>query len=228
MRILWFLILIFIQAAYTQDNSIEFENWFDFNGSYTMTQNWKVYGDAGYRIAFISEKFHRFYLRPAARFQIDNLFLFHGGMGVFSGIINKSALWELRPFQGFEIRWPVIFSVPLNHYLRFEERFFSGNLLNTFIFRSRYRLSTTIDFNKMNHVQYYYFPIQFEWFVSYGKDIDFKLNEFRGVIGLGHVFDKHFRLEFNTVFQNISTSTDFFSVNNIIFRLRLFKAFNID
>jgi len=226
MKLLLYLLVAFSLITYAQDTDLEFQNWFDFNGSFALNESWKAYGDAGYRIIFISEKVHRFYIRPSASLQINKILILHGGIGLFSTFQNQSTLWEFRPFQGILIKWPVIFSIPLNHYFRFEERFFSGNSINTFIFRSRYRLSTAIQFQKSVDGKYLYIPIQLEWFTSYGKDIDFQLNEFRGVIGLGYVIDNSWKVELNTIFQNLSASTDLFSFNDIIFRFRVYKEFS--
>lgn len=226
MKLVCYFLVAFSLITYAQNTDVEIQNWFDFNGSFTLNENWKAYGDAGYRIIFISKKVHRLYIRPSASFQISKILILHGGLGLASSFNVQSTLWEFRPFQGIEIKWPIIFSIPLNHYFRFEERFFSGNSVNTFIFRSRYRLSTAIQFNKTNQGKYFYLPLQLEWFVSYGEDIDFQLNEFRGVIGLGYVIDNSWKVELNTIFQNLSTSTDLFTIDDIIFRFRVFKEFN--
>jgi hypothetical protein len=228
MRFFCFLLLIITLTAYGQNTDIKFQNWFDFNGSLTLSRNWKAYGDAGYRIIFISKKVHRLYIRPSASFKINNIVILHGGLGLFSTFDIQNTLWEFRPFQGVEIKWPIIFSIPINNYFRFEERFFSGNSVNTFILRIRYQLSTSIQFKKTADGKYLYIPIQLEWFTNYGKEIDFQLNEFRGVTGLGYVIDNSWKVELNTIFQNLSASADLFSLNDIIFRLRLYKEFNID
>jgi hypothetical protein len=228
MKKLFLIILIYSSLVYPQGSKTDtkIHSWFDFNGSYKFTEQWKAYGDAGYRIVFIDKKFHRFYIRPSGSFKLNSIFILHGGIGLFTTFDNKNTLWEFRPFQGVEIRWPIIFSIPLNHYFRFEERFFSGNTINTFLFRGRYRLATTIDFNQTKRENYFYAPIQLEWFVSYGSDIDFQLNEFRAVIGFGYVIDKSWKVEFNTIFQNLSASSDLFSFNDIVLRFRVFKEFN--
>ena len=228
MKLIGYFLIAFSLTAYGQNSNVEYQNWFDFNGSFTLNENWKPYGDAGYRIIFISQKIHRLYIRPSVSFKINNILILHGGLGLFSTFDNQNTLWEFRPFQGIEIKWPIIFSIPFNHYFRFEERFFSGNSANTFIFRSRYRLSTAVQFDKTADGKYFYIPIQLEWFVNSGKDIDFQLNEFRGVMGLGYVIDNSWKVEFNTIFQNLSASEDLFSFNDIIFRFRLYKEFNMN
>ncbi len=226
MKLIFYLLVAFSLITYAQNTDVEFQNWFDFNGSFRLNESWKAYGDAGYRVIFISKKVHRLYIRPSVSFQINNILILHGGLGLFSAFNVQSTLWEFRPFQGLEIKWPVIFSIPFKHYFRFEERFFSGNSLNTFIFRSRYRFATAIQFSKTDRGKYFYFPLQLEWFASYGNDIDFQLNEFRGVIGAGYVIDNSWKVELNTIFQNLSASTDLFSFNDIIFRFRVYKEFN--
>jgi len=228
MKKLLFLVLICSALVCAQNSEIEtkFHNWFDFNGSYKFNEQWKAYGDAGYRIVFIAKKIHRLYIRPSSSFQLNRIFILHGGIGLFTTFDNERTLWEFRPFQGAEIKWPTVFSIPLNHYFRFEERIFSGNTVNTFLFRGRYRLATKIQFNQKASEKYFYFPLQLEWFVSYGNDIDFRLNEFRGVIGLGYVIDNSWKVEFNTIFQNVSASKDLFSFNDMVLRFRVFKEFN--
>ncbi|MBT8382050.1 MAG: DUF2490 domain-containing protein [Ignavibacteria bacterium] len=218
MKRVCFLLFTISLLSYGQITVTEFQSWFDFNGSYKFNELWKTYGDVGYRTIFINKNFHRFYVRPSASFQLNSILILHGGFGAFSTFDKETTLWEFRPFQGLQIKYPKFLSIQLNHYFRFEERFFSGNTLNTFIFRARYRLSTSIQI-----VHNIYFPLQFEWFVNYGKDIDFQLNEFRCVLGFGYIVDSSWKLEFNTIFQNTSASSDLFSFNDIIFRFRVYK-----
>ena len=227
MKKLLLLILTCSSLVYTQSSKNErINSWFDFNGSYKFNEQWKVYGDAGYRTVFINNKFHRFYIRPSGSFQIDPIFIVHGGIALFTTFNKNNTLWEIRPFQGVEVNWPKVFSINLNHYFRSEERFFSGNTINTFLVRLRYRLGTTIRYSQSKNEQYFYTPIQFEWFVSYGSDIDFQLTEFRAVIGLGYVIDNSWKVEFNTIFQNLSASSDLYTFKDLILRFRVFKEFN--
>ena len=228
MKKLFLLILVCSSLVYSQGSKpdTKIHSWIDFNGGYKFNEQWKAYGDAGYRTVFINKKFHRLYIRPSSSFQLNPILIVHGGIGLFTTFDNENTLWEFRPFQGVEIRWPTIFSIPLNHYFRFEERFFRGNTINTFLFRGRYRIAATIYFNQTKTENYFYAPLQLEWFVSYGGDIDFKLNEFRGVIGLGYVIDNSWKVEFNTIFQNVSASSDLFSFNDIVLRFKVYKEFN--
>ncbi len=218
-----FLLLLFSSIAYSQDSDTKFQNWFDFNAGYKLNRQWKIYGDAGYRIVFISNKIHRVYVRSSTSFNINDIFILHGGFGAFETFDSESSVTELRPFQGLEIKWPDNSLFPLNHYFRFEERFFSGKPVSTFLFRARYRLGTAIQFNSA-----LYSPLQLEWFASYGSDIEFQLNEFRGVIGLGYVINNYWKLELNTIFQNVKASSDLFSFNDIVFRFRVYKEFNLN
>jgi hypothetical protein len=224
MRKFSLIILTCLSVIYGQENSSEtqIQSWFDFNGNYKINQTFKLYGDTGYRLVYISEKFHRLYVRSSGSLNLNKIIIVHAGFGLFTTFDNKSTLWEFRPFQGLEIKWPIILSIPINHYFRFEERFFSGNTIRTFLFRARYRLGTILQFNTI-----LYFPFQLEWFVNYGSDIDFELNEFRGVFGLGYAINQAWKIELNTIFQNISASSDLFSFNDIIFRLRVFKEFGL-
>ena len=227
MKKLFLIILASSSLVYTQNGQTErINSWFDFNGSYKFDEQWKLYGDAGYRTVFINNKFHRFYIRPSGSFQLNPIFILHGGIALFTTFDKNNTLWEIRPFQGVEVNWPKVFSINLNHYFRSEERFFQGNTINTFLLRLRYRLGTTIRYSQSKSEQYFYTPLQLEWFVSYGSDINFQLNEIRAVIGLGYVIDTSWKVEFNTILDNLSASSDLFVFKDLVLRFRVFKEFN--
>jgi hypothetical protein len=227
MRKLFLIILTWSSLVHTQSsNSERINGWFDFNGSYKFNEQWKVYGDAGYRTVFIKNKFHRLYIRPSGSFKLNTFFILHGGIGLFTMFNNGNTLWEFRPFQGIEVNWLKVFSTNLNHYFRSEERFFSDNSTNTFLLRLRYRLGTTIRYSQANNERYFYTPLQLEWFVSYGSDIDFQLSEIRAAIGLGYVIDNSWKVEFNTIFDNLKASSDLFTFKELVLRFRVYKEFN--
>ncbi len=215
--------------SYAQFDSTDtaVQSWLDFNPIYPIDLHWTVYGDGGYRIIFGKKKFHRLYIRPAGSYQLNDVFILHAGMGLFTTFDNKSILWEFRPFQGLEIRWPKIFNTPLFQYIRLEERFFNENSVSSFILRGRYQLSTLIRFNQTKIQKYFFVPLQLELFVNIGDDIIFYANEFRATAGIGYVFDLSWRVEFNMIYENLKTSTEEkFALNDIILRLRIHKGFN--
>ncbi|MCW8804542.1 MAG: DUF2490 domain-containing protein [Ignavibacteriaceae bacterium] len=222
-----FLLLAFSSFAYGQNTESTIQNWFDFTSSHTFDEQWKVYGDVGYRIIFDDNVLNRFYVRPAGSLQINNILTLHAGIGLFSSLVDNRTIWEFRPFQGIQVNWPVIFSLPLTNYIRFEERFFRSNTSNTFIFRWRYQLGTRIKLDQTRTEKLFYIPVQLEWFANYNIDYSFRANEFRAVTGLGYVVDKSWRFEFNTIFQNTKASLDeIYTFYDVIFRFRIFKEFN--
>ena len=227
MKKIFLFILICSSLVYSQSSKTERINfWSDFNGSYKLDEKWKLYGDAGYRTVFIINKFQRLYIRPSASYRLSSFSNLHAGIALFTTFDKNNTLWEIRPFQGFEVNWPKIFSTNLNHYLRTEERFFRGNIVNTFLLRLRYRLGTIIQFSQIESEQYFYTPLQLEWFFNYGSDVDFQINEFRAVIGLGYVINNSWKVEFNTIFDNLSASSDLFVFKDLVLRFRVFKEFN--
>jgi hypothetical protein len=222
-----FLLLAFYSFTYAQGTESTIQNWFDFTSSYTFNEQWKVYGDVGYRIIFDDNVLNRFYVRPAGSLQINKILALHAGIGLFSSLVDDKTIWEFRPFQGIQVNWPVIFSLPLTNYIRFEERFFRSNTSNTFIFRWRYQLGTRIRLDQTRTEKLFYIPFQLEWFANYNSDYSFKANELRAVVGLGYVADKSWRFEFNTIFQNTKASLDeIYTFYDVIFRFRVFKEFN--
>jgi len=225
----WLILITCAHLTYAQLDSSETATqiWLDFNPIYPIDQQWTVYGDGGYRIILGNKSFHRLYIRSAGSYQLNEEFILHAGLGLFTTFDEKSTLWEFRPFQGLEIRWPKIFTFPLFQYFRFEERFFNENSVSSFILRGRYQLSTNIKFNKNKIQKYFFIPLQLEWFVNLGNDIDFHANEFRAIAGIGYVFDLIWRADFNIIYENLRTSADEkLALNDIILRLRVYKGFN--
>ena len=216
-----FLFLFCSLRVLGQNSDIHFQNWFDFNVDYKLDQKWKLYGDTGYRISYSPYITNRLYIRPGVSYKTSSTTNLTGGIGIFSAFYKQNVFWETRFFQGFQLIWPIINSFKLNNYFRIEERFFSSNSVNTFLLRLRYRIGTDIKI-----VQDYFILLEQEWFVNYGTDIDFQLNEIRSNLGLRYVIDDFWKLELISIFQNINASNDLFSINNIIFRFRLFKELN--
>jgi len=214
---------------YGQNSKSTIQNWFDFNGSYTLNTQWKVSGDAGYRVLPGDEISHRFYIRPAGLLNLNNTIILHAGIGYFITVNNINTSRELRPFQGVTINWPKILSIPFTQFIRFEERFFNNRNSSSLIYRWRYQLGTRIRFDENKLEKYFYIPLQLEWFANYNRNFSFIANEFRAVFGTGFVFNKFLRLEFNAIFNNSNTTLEnIYTFNDIIFRFRLYKEFNTD
>ena len=215
-------IILFAQSS---KNTVQ--NWFDFNGSYTINEQWKIFGEVGYRIIIGNYSYQRIYVYPAGAMRLNNVFILHSGVALFLTFDQGEMLREFRPFQGLLINWPKFISVSIVQYIRFEERFFSDSESSTLIYRGRYQLGTKIRFNNSKSEKYFYVPLQIEWFVNWRSNFNFRSNEFRAVLGAGYVFDTFHRLEFNTIFQNLDASLGkIYSFYDVIFRLRLYKEFN--
>jgi len=226
-RIFFFLLILWSMPVYAQSVENTIQNWFDFNGSYIFDEHWKAYGDAGYRIILDNETLHRFYVRPAGSLQLSDIFILHAGLGFFITFNQEKTLREIRPFQGLTINWPTFPSIPISQYIRFEERFFSDDKSSTLIYRGRYQIGTKIRLSENKNEKYLYIPLQLEWFVNWKSNLNFRANEFRAVAGLGIVFDKSWRFEFNTILQSLKASLDeIYTFHDVIFRFRLYKEFN--
>lgn len=222
----FFLIPISFFFSYGQNSESTIQNWFDFTGRYTFDERWKLSGELGYRIITGDNILNRFYIRPAGSMKLCEVITLHSGVGLFASFADNKTIWETRPFQGIEISWPVVFSLPLTNYIRFEERFFSSNASNKFVFRWRYQLGTRIRFDKDKTEKFFYIPLQLEWFANYNRDFEFLANEFRAITGLGYTLDKSWRFEINTILQNSQASLDkIYNFYDVIFRLRAFKDF---
>ncbi len=67
----FFLILISSFFSYGQNSESTIQNWFDFTSRYTFDEQWKVYGDVGYRIIIGDNILNRFYIRTAGSMKLS-------------------------------------------------------------------------------------------------------------------------------------------------------------
>jgi hypothetical protein len=229
MRIICFLLLIFSITVKCQNTKNTTQLWWDFNGSYTFNEKWKALTDAGYRISTGDETFHRLFARPSGTLKVTDILILQAGIGYFITFNDVNSLREIRPFQGLVVNWPKLGHIPLVHYVRFEQRFFKDSESSLLIYRGRYQLGTRILLNEDRSDEYFYIPVQLEWFTNWNSRFNFRANEFRAVAGAGFVFDKSLRLEFNTILQNSEvTFEEIYTFHDFILRFRIYKEFNTD
>lgn len=203
--------------------------WWDFNGTYSFNEKWKALTDAGYRIISGEQTTHRSFVRPSGTLKIADIVTLQAGMGYFITFNDVNTLKEIRPFQGIAVNWPNFSLIPLLHYIRFEQRFFSDSKSSIMVYRARYQLGTRIRFDENKSEKYFYIPIQLEWFTNWNSSFGFRANEFRAVAGAGFVIDKFWRLEFNTILQNSKASLEeIYTFRDLILRFRVYKEFNTD
>ena len=83
MKKLYLLLLSVSIISFGQSIKNTFQSWYDFNGSYTFNEQWKIYGDAGYRISSGDITYNRVYIRQCGSLQLNNTFILHAGIRLF-------------------------------------------------------------------------------------------------------------------------------------------------
>ena len=223
-----------------EDKSITEQIWLDYNPEYSLSERVDLYGGLGARTVFPNE-WYRFFIEPTVRYKRPKFILkdlyykeeLHFGIRFFF-TTNKSFSnrLEIRPFQGYKLKWPNRPRVVIQHYVRLEERFDleTANWVNTFGLRLRYQAKMTLKLkgDLISFNDGLYLPIRMEFFWNMKR-----VQQFNDVVritpGIGYEFSEFWRAEFDMSYQYTrNTVEDNFATNDIVFRFRVFHklAFN--
>jgi Protein of unknown function (DUF2490) len=166
--IIAFFSLSSLTSQDTTGLKVNHQIWLDYNAHLHITEKLQYYGDLGFRILITDTQWARIYGRPSLRYHLDSTFVLHGGFGVFyeaSKVVSNR--FELRPWQGIQIKWPNFSRVKFNHLIRVEERF--NFLLRDDVFESeirfRLRIGGRIQFKRKEGWRSFFIPFSFESFV---------------------------------------------------------------
>ena len=87
-----------------------FQTWFDYMHQNKLNGNWVFFSDYGLRFSNVSTNgFVRLHARPSVQFRKSLKHTFRGGIGLFyTNYINSIVSFEIRPWQGYKLRWPNI------------------------------------------------------------------------------------------------------------------------
>lgn len=149
--------------------------WIDYYPHLHINEKLRFYGDFGFRVLLTDLQWFRIYGRPSLRYDVDSTFTLHGGLGAFYEVAKDiSNRFELRPWQGLQVRWPNIRRWRFNHLLRLEERI--NYLLQEeemeFEFRLRVRLGGNFQFDEMEGWRSFFVPFSIEWFIPMAGSIE--------------------------------------------------------
>lgn len=224
----------------TSDETInDTQIWLDFNGKYNFDERTSLSGFGGYRTTN-PHFYDKFMVVPTYNIihtkspEFMNLkkpliHSFHLGTGLYY-TMNSDAEdnFEFRLMQGLAFFLPSSKIIPIKHYIRLEERFqktFNGSNWNT-AFRIRYKLSTVIEWKKrlFSFNKGMYIPMSLEVFFNLSE-----ANQFNDVIrispGLGYKLNNQWKAEFYISYHyTLKTTADDNSSNDLVFRLRIYRA----
>ncbi len=215
-----------LQGQDTNDLRINHQLWLDFYPHLHISEKLQFYGDLGFRILITDSQWARIYGRPSVRYHLDSTFVLHGGLGAFLEISKDvSNRFELRPWQGIQIKWPTFRHLRFNHLIRLEERF--NYLLQDEVFetelRLRVRAGGRIQFNRMEGWRSFFIPFSLEWFAPLaGAVTETFVNRAEFASGLGYNASRilQFRFLVNLRKSRVE-NTDGRSISDIAYHLQV-------
>jgi hypothetical protein len=203
--------------------------WVDYNPRWAPAKQWLIFGDIGYRTQLDYPNTKFFVLRPGVQRILSRRVWIGGGIGSFYTVNQIIAdRWEMRPWQGVDVRWQEL-PVPVETYLRLEERFEfnteTGDLAASVRARLRVRAyHQWEDWFGLN--RYWRLFLGIEGFARLVGDAAQFEHQARLTLGLDRSFKYSLRLRGEITWQK---STFFFfgdtSVNALYFRVRLYQRF---
>jgi hypothetical protein len=217
----------FLAAGDGRCGDVQYQTWIDYNPSWKASERVTVFGDAGIRRNYVDPRWWKYVLRANIGYDLG-AWKVAGGIGNFySDFAGVLHIYELRPWQGALVYWPAS-GLRLAHLFRLEERFFfdtdDGNSL--FRMRLRYQLGTRVDWSRSESGRGWNSPISVELFFQFDDDADERFGEQARIsAGIERVFNPRLRVGFDLLWQNTAQLTDFYSGNELYFRLRFFQSF---
>lgn len=228
------LSVVFGKAIGQQTNTpdITQQLWMDFNPQYQINSKFIVSGRFDVRTIY-PQSWYQFITGAGIAYKRNPFWdkkaeeEFHGGIGFFYTInIDAPNRFEIRPYQGYRLRWPNFTRFTLQNYVRLEERFeFTGDGDDEdFGLRLRYQVEGI--FRCKNCDNSFLKPL----YLLISDEFFFNLNgtkQFNDLIrigpGLGYGFPSGWRPEFDFIFnRSRQTVEEEFTTSNVIFRFRIF------
>ncbi len=199
--------------------------WFAYYPHVHINEKLQFYGDFGFRILITDAQWARIYGRPSVRYHLDSIFVLHGGFGLFLEA-NKdlSNRFELRPWQGVQIKWPTIRRWRFNHLVRIEERLnflFQDEILE-FEFRLRLRVGGRFQFDQMERGRSLFIPFNVEWFIPVAGAVnEFFIDRSQVELGLGYNASRILQFRFLINWRRSkTTAADDFKISDWTYRFQ--------
>jgi len=228
------IILISTPVLVRSGAGADFQTWSDIATIYKFSDRWRYDGDQGIRGVLSDSDFTLLYFRPSVRYRVKPWLTVHGGIRFFRNYFDDGDdTFEIGPWQGLRVVWPMIGDYAISHYLRLEERMIwqtEGERDDDFTVRGRYQLgvrSPNYDILVKNGI---YLTGSVELFWNLEKQIsDNVVDRIRYDIGVGTKVSDAWRVELHYVIQDgreiEDLFQDLFSSEEHILRFRLFYTF---
>lgn len=214
-------LLVPLAAGAQDDTDAQF--WIDYDPHWYIKPNWEFYADAGLRFLDTGD-WKQIYARPSMRYYSPGKWEGHFGIGgFFTYEDNFENLFELRPWQGFKIRWPRFERFSISHYFRAEERFLfeTDNWTSEATLRLRYQIGTRVPLNRKSGKEDWFIPLSVEFFANAENLNERFANRMRLGMGLGHIFGREWVGEMHLIVQSSNTGNFEFKTTDYIFRVQI-------
>jgi len=233
MKICWkiiFIVCMIIPAGLLSQEDegriINNQLWGNYYQYYNFKPDWQFYGDAGLRSVLEEWTWFTAVVRPSIRWKKHQLWELHGGLGLFFTMDKEDVnTFEIRPFQGVRVNWPVFRSIKFNHYFRLEERFNfpTDTWVLEFSFRIRYRFALRANIYTFPDKSNIFLPASIEFFGNIGQQITEKFsNRSRLSLGAGYKMNDQWTFEFHFVAQFSRTGDDDqFKTSDRLFQIKV-------
>lgn len=201
--------------------------WGDFDPSYKLSENTKLFGDVGFQVFDLQIPAYRFNIRPGVKWQANKVLSATAGLGYFYIFADERAdIHEIRPFLGLMLKWPNGTYFQPAHYFRYEARnvWKSNAYTNFYASRLRYELKQNIKWSWYGNTQSkWYNPIAVEVFLNFpvasSAFLDFE--RLRISAGFGYKFSEKQKLELYYLYQGKEALPDEFLIHTTDHMLRL-------
>ena len=164
-------------------------------------------------------------MRPSFRYLSPKGWEAHAGLGLFyTENTSFFDVLEVRPWQGFWVKWPQLGKIAFSHYFRFEQRllFDTDTWTLDSELRLRYKLGTKIPVTPLTTDGRLFLPLSIELFSQPEVVIEQVSNRLRIDAGLGYVFGELWVGEFHLIIQRSRSGlADKFRTADLIFRFEL-------
>ena len=199
--------------------------WVDFNPSYYIDKDFRIFGDVGIRTELEDNAWRKIVVRPSVGGKLGSIFYYTAGLGsfyTFNQLIKNR--WEIRPFVGTQFTlFPL--NIRLKSFIRLERRydFNTSTWMSVNSWRLRYQLTFSHRWGAVSAEDYWQASLTAEaFFPLSGIEGQFR-EQFRLSFGLVRSFDREVNIRFELTAQQQQLFFDpTENISDIYFRFRVY------
>jgi hypothetical protein len=210
------------------------QTWLDYDQLNRINNTIRYVGDYGLRWEYNQpeSQWRRFHIRSGILFQNRTLYNFQAGLMLIYTLTKPSEVFEFRPWQAFQLNWPNISRVRIQHLFRTEQRS-SWNLSedqSNFVFKIRYQIGTRIPlFSKTIQPGTYFLDLRSEWFFDLSsRNNELTNDRIRISAGVGYRINLSLDAKAFYVFQGNQDQDGASLSREHIIRLSLIQRFGME